>query len=86
MRAGGGRHRGPEGGAARRERYRKYLNGTGNLAAKPGYSHHQNGISMDVGGIGGYNTKAYNWLKANASKYGFQNDVRGEFWHWTYKR
>ncbi|HVG59660.1 MAG TPA: D-alanyl-D-alanine carboxypeptidase family protein, partial [Hyalangium sp.] len=65
--------------------YQKYLNGTGNLAAKPGYSNHQNGISMDVGGIGGYNTKAYNWLKNNASKYGFQNDVRGEFWHWTFK-
>jgi lysozyme family protein len=65
--------------------YQKYLNGTGNLAAKPGYSNHQNGISMDIGNVGGYNTKAYNWLKNNASKYGFQNDVRGEFWHWTYK-
>jgi hypothetical protein len=65
--------------------YQKYLNGTGNLAAKPGYSNHQNGISMDVGGVGGYNTKAYNWLKNNASKYGFQNDVRGEYWHWTFK-
>ena len=65
--------------------YQKYLNGTGNLAAKPGYSNHQNGISMDVGGIGGYNTKAYNWLQKNASKYGFANDVRGEPWHWTYK-
>lgn len=65
--------------------YQKYLNGTGNLAAKPGYSNHQGGISMDIGGLGGYNTKGYNWLKANASKYGFQNDVKGEFWHWTYK-
>ncbi|HVG57619.1 MAG TPA: hypothetical protein VNA24_03635 [Hyalangium sp.] len=25
------------------------------------------------------------WLKNNASKYGFQNDVRGEYWHWTFK-
>ncbi|MDY7232740.1 M15 family metallopeptidase [Hyalangium rubrum] len=65
--------------------YQKYLNGTGNLAAKPGYSNHQNGISMDIGGIGGYNTKAYNWLKNNAAKYGFKNDVAGEHWHWTYK-
>jgi LAS superfamily LD-carboxypeptidase LdcB len=66
--------------------YQKYLNGTGNLAAKPGYSNHQNGISMDIGGIGGYGTKAYNWLKANASNYGYKNDVGGEPWHWTYKR
>ncbi|HYH96066.1 peptidoglycan-binding protein [Hyalangium sp.] len=65
--------------------YQKYLNGTGNLAAKPGYSNHQGGISMDIGGVGGYNTKAYNWLKNNAGKYGFQNDVRGEYWHWTFK-
>jgi LAS superfamily LD-carboxypeptidase LdcB len=65
--------------------YQKYLNGTGNLAAKPGYSNHQNGISMDVGGINGYNTKAYSWLKANAAKYGFKNDVGGEYWHWTFK-
>jgi peptidoglycan hydrolase-like protein with peptidoglycan-binding domain len=65
--------------------YQKYLNGTGNLAAKPGYSNHQGGISMDIGGVGGYNTKAYNWLKNNAAKYGFQNDVRGEYWHWTFK-
>jgi hypothetical protein len=66
--------------------YQKYLNGTGNLAAKPGYSNHQNGISMDVGGVGGYNTKAYNWLKNNAANYGFKNDVKGEYWHWTFKK
>jgi peptidoglycan hydrolase-like protein with peptidoglycan-binding domain len=66
--------------------YQKYLNGTGNLAAKPGYSTHQNGISMDIGGVNGYGTRAFNWLKNNASKYGFVNDVRGEYWHWTYKK
>lgn len=65
--------------------YQKYLNGTGNLAAKPGYSNHQNGISMDIGGIGSYSSKAFNWMKNNAAKYGFQNDVRGEYWHWTFK-
>jgi len=66
--------------------YQKYLNGTGNLAAKPGYSTHQNGISMDIGGIGSYSSKAFNWMKNNASKYGFVNDVRGEYWHWTFKK
>jgi peptidoglycan hydrolase-like protein with peptidoglycan-binding domain len=65
--------------------YQMYLNGTGNLAAKPGYSNHQGGVSMDIGGIGGYGTSAYNWLKANAGRFGYQNDVGGEPWHWTYK-
>lgn len=64
--------------------YQKYLNGTGNLAARPGYSNHQGGVSMDVGGVGGYGTSAYNWLKSNAAQYGFRDDVVGEFWHWTY--
>jgi len=71
--------------AQQQELYRKYLNGTGNLAAKPGYSNHQSGISMDIGGVGGYNTRAYNWLRNNAANYGFKNDVRGEYWHWTFK-
>jgi peptidoglycan hydrolase-like protein with peptidoglycan-binding domain len=65
--------------------YQKYLNGTGNLAAKPGYSNHQGGISMDIGGIGSYSSKAFNWMKNNASKFGFVNDVRGEYWHWTFR-
>ncbi|SET80989.1 peptidoglycan-binding protein [Stigmatella erecta] len=65
--------------------YQKYLNGTGNLAAKPGYSNHQGGISMDIGGINGYGTNAYKWMQNNAAKYGFANDVKGEHWHWTYK-
>jgi peptidoglycan hydrolase-like protein with peptidoglycan-binding domain len=65
--------------------YQKYLNGTGNLAAKPGYSNHQSGISVDIGGVNGYGTKAFKWLQANAGRYGFVNDVRGEFWHWTYR-
>lgn len=65
--------------------YQKYLNGTGNLAAKPGYSNHQGGVSMDIGGVNGYNTKAYNWLKSNAAKYGFKNDVSTEYWHFTFK-
>jgi peptidoglycan hydrolase-like protein with peptidoglycan-binding domain len=72
--------------AQQQELYRKYLNGTGNLAAKPGYSNHQNGISMDIGGIGSYSSKAYNWMKANAANFGFVNDVKGEYWHWTFKR
>lgn len=63
--------------------YKRY--GAGR-AARPGYSNHQMGISSDISGVGGYNTRAYRWLKANAGRYGFANDVRGEYWHWTYKR
>lgn len=65
--------------------YNLYKAGRGNLAAKPGYSNHQGGISMDIGGIGGYGTTAYKWLQANARKYGFVNDVGGEPWHWTFR-
>ncbi len=63
--------------------YRRY--GAGR-AARPGYSNHQQGLSMDIGGVNGYGTRAFNWLKANGPKFGFINDVRGEFWHFTYKR
>ncbi|MBI3183330.1 MAG: D-alanyl-D-alanine carboxypeptidase family protein [Myxococcales bacterium] len=69
-----------------RKLYQAYLNGTGNLAARPGYSNHQGGISMDIGGVGGYGTRAYQWLKNHARRFGFVNDVSGEYWHWTYKR
>lgn len=53
-------------------------------AAHPGYSNHQMGWSADIAGVGGYNTRAYRWLKNNASRFGFRNDVGGEYWHWTY--
>lgn len=66
--------------------YQAYLNGTGNLAAKPGYSNHQGGVAMDISNVGGYGTRTYQWLKENARRFGFVNDVSGEYWHWTYKR
>ncbi|MEW5738486.1 MAG: M15 family metallopeptidase [Myxococcota bacterium] len=64
--------------------YNLYLQGRGNLAARPGYSNHQGGISLDIGNTGGYGGAAYRWLAANAGRYGFRNDVGGEPWHWTY--
>lgn len=66
--------------------YDKYRNGTGNLAARPGHSNHQGGLSVDIGGLGGYGSAGYNWLKNNAGRFGFANDVSGEPWHWTYQR
>lgn len=40
---------------------------------------------MDIGGVRGYGTRAYTWLQANGARFGFVNDVRGEYWHWTYR-
>ncbi|WP_164018707.1 peptidoglycan-binding protein [Pyxidicoccus trucidator] len=65
--------------------YRAYQNGTGNLAAKPGYSNHQGGIAVDIN-VGGTGTSTYRWLAANASKYGFARTVPSEPWHWEYRR
>lgn len=72
--------------AEQKHLYALWQAGRGNLAARPGFSNHQSGISMDVGNVGGFGTRAYNWLSSNAKRYGFVNDVPGEFWHWTYKR
>tara|TARA_Y100000310_G_scaffold187723_1_gene187739 strand:- start:6157 stop:6666 length:510 start_codon:yes stop_codon:yes gene_type:complete len=63
----------------------------GDIAALPGWSNHQQGLSVDLAGttrkIKGkrYRTILYWWLVRNAKKYGFYNDVPNEPWHWTYK-
>ncbi len=66
--------------------YNLYRAGRGNKAARPGYSNHQMGLSVDLGNTGGYGGRNYRWLQQNAARFGFYNDVRGEPWHWTYKR
>tara|TARA_R110000824_G_scaffold58132_5_gene157493 strand:+ start:4835 stop:5323 length:489 start_codon:yes stop_codon:yes gene_type:complete len=59
-------------------------------AASPGWSHHQQGLSVDIAGttraIKGkkHRTILYWWLVKNAKNYGFFNDVPNEPWHWTY--
>lgn len=63
----------------------------GSVAAPPGWSNHQQGISVDIAGtrrtIKGkkYRTILFWWLKRNAKEYGFYNDVPEEPWHWTFK-
>ena len=64
--------------------YNLYLQGRGNLAARPGYSNHQGGTSADLS-VGGYGSSTYRWLAANARRYGFVNDVSTEPWHWTFR-
>ena len=69
--------------AEQRSLYQQYLNGTGNLAARPGYSNHQGGIAMDISGISGRGSRADNWLSNNASRFGFRN-LPSEFWHYDF--
>jgi hypothetical protein len=56
--------------------YQKYLNGTGNLAAKPGTSLHESGFAVDFGGD-------KKWLAENAERYGLWNSVPSENWHYS---
>lgn len=53
----------------------------GGKAAVPGTSTHGWGLSVDIETGGG----AGEWLRANAARYGFVEDVPGEPWHWTYR-
>jgi len=62
----------------------------GNFAARPGWSTHQQGSSIDICGttrtINGKKRRTilYWWMVRNGKKFGFYNDVDGELWHWTY--
>lgn len=53
----------------------------GGAAAVPGTSTHGWGLSVDIDSEGG----STDWLRANAARYGFVEDVPGEPWHWTYR-
>lgn len=69
--------------------YQAYLNGTGNLAAKPGTSVHESGRAVDFGGAAhDAGTAAHRWLEQNAGKYGWswtgKNFKQFEPWHFEY--
>ena len=49
-------------------------------AATPGTSNHGLGISIDIAP-----TAIQAWLKRNAARFGWVNDVPSEPWHWSYK-
>lgn len=70
--------------------WNKYQSGTGAKAARPGASNHGWGLACDINmrrnGGAYYTSATYYWLRDNAAKYGFKNDVSGEDWHWTYTR
>jgi LAS superfamily LD-carboxypeptidase LdcB len=60
---------------------RKGLYSQGGLAAKPGTSEHGWGMATDLD----LNAKALSWMRANAARYGFDENVPRETWHWAYK-
>ncbi|CAG7580904.1 MAG: putative hydrolase [uncultured marine phage] len=57
---------------------------TGNLAAFPGRSNHQNGRAVDLSPTK-TGTAGYKWMVENAWKYGFVRTVKKERWHWEYR-
>lgn len=61
---------------------RKGLYSQGGLAALPGTSDHGLGLSVDLGLDG----PAQEWMRANAGRFGFVEDVPREPWHWTFQR
>ncbi len=61
--------------------YNRYLAGTGNLAAPPGFSNHQSGIAVDIH----VDSNISNWLDRNAASFGFRRTVSSEPWHWEYR-
>ncbi|BAY78330.1 peptidase M15B and M15C, D,D-carboxypeptidase VanY/endolysin [Nostoc linckia NIES-25] len=71
------------------------------LSAPPGHSEHHTGYAVDIGDgaapatnlqINFENSKAYQWLQANAARFGFEmsfakNNIQGvsyEPWHWRF--
>lgn len=60
----------------------------GSQAGKPGTSYHGWGVAIDFGGVGGFNSAKYQWLKANGAKYGWVNPAYnisiGEYWHFQF--
>lgn len=62
--------------------YQRYLNGTGNLAARPGHSNHQNGRALDLNTS---DASVLRWLNQNGSRFGFARTVPSEPWHWEHR-
>lgn len=64
----------------------------GKYAATPGTSNHGWGLALDLGGgINNFGTPQYNWMKANAARFGWYHPAWAEPgrstpepWHWEY--
>ncbi|MCW2137065.1 M15 family metallopeptidase [Actinoplanes cyaneus] len=60
---------------------RKGLYSQGGLAAKPGTSEHGWGMATDLD----LNPEALAWMRKNADRYGFVENVKRESWHWAFR-
>ncbi|HEY0187346.1 MAG TPA: M15 family metallopeptidase [Cellulomonas sp.] len=60
---------------------RKGLYSEGGLAAVPGTSDHGWGLAVDLD----LDDAAQSWMRANGSRYGFEEDTPREPWHWAYQ-
>lgn len=60
---------------------RKGLYSNGGLAAQPGTSQHGWGLALDLD----VDESGLAWLRANAARYGFFEDVPREPWHWEFQ-
>ena len=60
---------------------RKGLYSQGGLAATPGTSNHGWGMSVDLD----LDATAQRWMRQNAGRFGFVEDVPREPWHWTFR-
>jgi hypothetical protein len=67
-----------------RDGFERHLPGF-NLAAKPGFSNHQDGFAYDFAISGYEGNPLYDWLKKNAPAHGFVRAVNKEPWHWEYR-
>lgn len=56
-----------------------------NLAAKPGFSNHEDGHASDFAISGYEGNPRYDWLKAHGPAHGFVRTVNNEPWHWEYR-
>lgn len=56
-----------------------------NLAARPGFSNHQDGFAYDFAISGYEGNPRYDWLKRNGPRHGFVRTVNKEPWHWEYR-
>ncbi|WP_239102570.1 M15 family metallopeptidase [Actinoplanes siamensis] len=60
---------------------RKGLYSQGGLAARPGTSEHGWGMATDLD----LNSEALSWMRKNAGRYGFVENVKRESWHWAFR-
>lgn len=66
--------------------FEKARNG-GSKAARPGYSHHQMGIALDLHDLRDPHSPVYRWLVENAGQFGFshaEGSRASERHHWVY--